>query len=120
MSNINVNNSGNMTGVAIGDGAQVTAEKIIANIRQQLPPSASKTDELKAILKAALEELTKEELEAEARQEAEQTVGKIEKEMAKPEPNGKLVKGWLGTVDAVSETVGKIVRSAAAIAALFT
>ncbi|HEY1187811.1 MAG TPA: COR domain-containing protein, partial [Gemmata sp.] len=118
--NTTVNTGGrNITGAAIGAGAQVTAEKIISNVRQQLPESASRADVLAAVLKAALVQLAREDLKPKKRAEAEEMVGKIEKELKDPEPDPDLVKGWLGTIDAVSATASKILRDAGAIAALF-
>lgn len=120
MSNINVTNSGNIVGSAIGDNAQVVAGKIVNSVRQQLPPNASKADELKAILASALEQLAKEKLEEEDRTEAEEALGKIGKEMAKPEPSKDRITRWVENVQKVSAVVGGVVRSAGAIAAMFT
>ena len=110
---------GDLVGAATGDNARVLAEQIINTVHQQLPKTASEAEELAAVLNAALEQLRKEQLDSESRAEAEGTVTKIKKEMAKPTPNGKLVKGWLGTIDAVSETVGKVIRGAKSIASMF-
>jgi hypothetical protein len=123
MGETNVNTGGgNIIGSAIGKNAQVTAEKIIANIRQQVPAAGSDADKLKAelvaVLAAAREQLAKEDLKPKVRAEAEATVDKIEAELTEPEPDGDLVKGWLGTLDAVSSTVGKVLRAAGAIAGL--
>lgn len=113
------NITGNVTGAALGRNASVTADQIITNIRQHLPPSASSADELKVLLTAALKQLADEKLEEEDRKEAEETIGQIEKEMEKPEPNRSRVSRWLDVVESVSAVAGKVIRGAKTIAALF-
>jgi hypothetical protein len=47
-------------------------------------------------------------------------VEKIEKEMAKPEPNKDRVSRWVENVEKVSGVVGKVLRGAGAIAGIFS
>ena len=113
------NIGGNVSGSAIGRGASVTAEQIITTIRQQLPPSATSGDELKEIVKAALAQLASEKLDPDDHKEAQETVEKIEKEMAKPDPSKERVGRWVGAVEQISAVTGKVLRAAGSIAALF-
>jgi hypothetical protein len=107
------------SGIATGDDApQVRAEKIIAGVRQQLPPSASGAEELAAVLRAARGQLVLEGLDPVDRDEAEETVEKIEKEMARPEPNKDRVGRWVESVEKVSAVVGQVIRRARAIGAI--
>ncbi|MBP3956243.1 hypothetical protein J8F10_13215 [Gemmata sp. G18] len=114
-----INITGNVSGSAIGRGASVTAEQIITTIRQQLPPSATSGEELKEIVKAALAQLASEKLDPDDHKEAQETVEKIEKEMAKPDPSKERVGRWVGAVEQISAVTGGVLRAAGSIAALF-
>jgi hypothetical protein len=116
VSEFNQDNRGaNLSGSAFGDSARVRNKKRGSAKKR---PSAT-ARELKAVLKAALEELAKEQLDEEDKKEVKETVETIEKEMAKPEPNKDRVTRWVEGVEKVSAVVGGLIRGAKAVAALF-
>jgi hypothetical protein len=77
-----INVGGNVTGSAIGRGASVTAEQIIANINQSVERSAD--SDLVAAVKKALEALTNAKLPERDAKEAAQTVNDIREEAERP------------------------------------
>jgi hypothetical protein len=110
------NIKGNVTGAALGRGASVTAEQIIANISQSVEHSAD-TD-LIAAVKAALAAITAAKLPEPDQVEAAQTVEKIQKEAEKTEADAARpgrVKRWLDSLTAICKPAADTISAAKAV-----
>jgi hypothetical protein len=112
------NIKGNVTGAAVGRGASVTAEQIIANISQSVEHSAD-TD-LVAAVKAALAAITAAKLPEPDQVEAAQTVEKIQKEAEKTEADAARparVKRWLTALTDLCKPAADAIKAARAVIA---
>ena len=116
----NINISGNVQASAVGRGASVTAEQIIANIKQVAEQSAD-ADLVAAVVKA-LEAITAAKLAERDAKDAAKTVDDIRVEAQKPkaeadkERPGRL-KRWLDSLTAICKPAADAIKAAKAVIA---
>ncbi|AWM40539.1 hypothetical protein GobsT_09470 [Gemmata obscuriglobus] len=112
--------SGTVVGSAIGRGASVTAEQIIAHVTQAAQTSPG---DLTAAVTKALAELKQATLAEPDRADAAGTVGKIQDEVKKTDPDparpGRVTR-WLDSLAAVCKPAADALRAAGAVVAAVT
>jgi hypothetical protein len=113
--------SGTVVGSAVGRGARVTAEQIIANVTQAAERSSDA--DLAAAVKQALEAISKAKLPEVDQAEAADTVGKIQEEMTRPEADparpGR-IRRWLTALADLCQPAADAIRAAKAVIAAIT
>ncbi|MBP3954170.1 hypothetical protein J8F10_02515 [Gemmata sp. G18] len=116
MSDIRFTNTGNLTGVAIGDNARVIAGQIIANVRQSAEQSVN-ADLVEAV-KKALDAIAGAKIPESDQVEAAQTVEKIQKEAEKTEADatrpGRLTR-WLASLASICKPAADAITAAKAV-----